>query len=56
MPLYEYTCPACGHNFEKLSPMEYTGPAICPKCGHVSPKKEFSVTSPFKWGKSGGWN
>ncbi len=31
MPLYEYHCPSCNHNFDKLQPMSSDG-AECPVC------------------------
>ena len=31
MPIYEYGCDACGHNFQKLQPMNSSG-ADCPVC------------------------
>ena len=31
MPLYEYHCPSCSHNFDKLQPMSSDG-AECPVC------------------------
>ena len=32
MPLYEYVCPRCNAEFEKLQPMAQAGDADCPNC------------------------
>lgn len=32
MPMYEYTCGACNHAFEKLSKISEADQATCPKC------------------------
>lgn len=35
MPLYEYTCPKCGEEFEEIRMLsERDEPTQCPKCGH----------------------
>jgi putative FmdB family regulatory protein len=33
MPTYEYRCPACQHEFEKLQKMSDEPVAACPACG-----------------------
>jgi putative FmdB family regulatory protein len=33
MPTYEYRCPACQHEFEKLQKMSEEPVATCPECG-----------------------
>ena len=33
MPIYEYACSECGHEFEKLVPMNAPPPEACPSCG-----------------------
>jgi putative FmdB family regulatory protein len=33
MPTYEYRCPACQHEFEKLQKMSDEPGAACPGCG-----------------------
>jgi putative FmdB family regulatory protein len=33
MPTYEYRCPACQHEFEKLQKMSDEPGAACPECG-----------------------
>ncbi len=40
MPLYEYRCPQCGHELEKLRKMsEADAPLPCPKCGAPTSRK-----------------
>jgi putative FmdB family regulatory protein len=41
MPLYEYQCNACGHNFETLVRSGST-PA-CPQCGSTALNKQVSA-------------
>jgi len=52
MPIYEYTCEACGHEFEKLAKMSAAAPP-CPECGQDQSRKRISRTS-FHL-KGGGW-
>lgn len=33
MPIYEFTCGECEHEFEALRPMSGGGPVACPTCG-----------------------
>ncbi|NLP18260.1 MAG: zinc ribbon domain-containing protein [Firmicutes bacterium] len=33
MPLYEFTCRDCGHNFTILASWEKKKEAACPRCG-----------------------
>ncbi len=33
MPTYGYSCPACGHQYEKMQKMSDETRAECPKCG-----------------------
>jgi len=33
MPLYEFTCGNCGHNFTVLIPWKRKGETTCPQCG-----------------------
>ena len=41
MPVYEYHCPTCKNNFEKLQPMSSSG-ADCPNCEQPA-KRAISV-------------
>lgn len=42
MPLYEYGCNACGHEFETLVRSTSDVPK-CPRCGAIELAKRFSV-------------
>ncbi len=32
MPIYEFRCPSCGHEFERLQKLSDRGPEHCPRC------------------------
>lgn len=52
MPIYEYRCQACGHQFEKIQKLSDRPLRQCPECkGHV--EKIVSLSS-FAL-KGGGW-
>ena len=53
MPIYEYACAACGHQFEEWQKMSDKPVRICPKCKAKKVEKLISQTS-FKL-KGGGW-
>jgi putative FmdB family regulatory protein len=38
MPIYEYRCASCEHEFEELTSMGAPAPA-CPKCGKASERQ-----------------
>lgn len=42
MPIYEYKCVQCGHEFEKLV-FKSSDPVECPTCTGHDVKKKFSV-------------
>ena len=46
MPIYEYRCTACGHEFETLVRNSSDNPTACPKCEQPRLKKLFSTFSP----------
>lgn len=52
MPIYEYRCGSCGHEFEQMVKMSDPAPA-CPKCGAGEVKKLVSASSFVL--KGGGW-
>lgn len=41
MPIYEYVCTACSHEFEKLVRRNVTPP--CPSCGDAGVERRFSL-------------
>lgn len=53
MPLYDYRCNACGHQFELLQGMNEGPPEQCPQCGAGQVKK--LVAAPAFTFKGGGW-
>ena len=53
MPIYEYACAACGHQFEEWQKMSDKPIKTCPKCKAKKVDKLISMTS-FKL-KGGGW-
>lgn len=53
MPIYEYRCPDCGHEFDKLQKISDDPVTECPACGKDQVKKLISRTS-FSL-KGGGW-
>jgi putative FmdB family regulatory protein len=53
MPIYEYACAACGHQFEEWQKMSDKPVRTCPKCKARKVERLISQTS-FKL-KGGGW-
>jgi len=45
MPIYEYHCKKCNHQFEQLQKITDDVLVICPKCGQNSLQKMVSQTS-----------
>ncbi len=44
MPLYEYRCPKCGQDFEKLArASEADKPVKCPNCGEEGAERQVSL-------------
>ncbi len=46
MPIYEYTCKACGRTFEHLARTLADKPAACATCGSKQISKQFSTFAP----------
>jgi putative FmdB family regulatory protein len=53
MPLYEYRCEACGHQFEKIQRFSDEPISVCPSCGRGPVVKLLS--SPAIQFKGSGW-
>jgi putative FmdB family regulatory protein len=53
MPIYEYQCEACGHEFEREQRISEDPIKKCPKCGKQKAKRLISRTSFVL--KGGGW-
>ncbi|HYK37158.1 zinc ribbon domain-containing protein [Alloacidobacterium sp.] len=52
MPLYEYRCKACGHQFEKIQSFSAPEEKICPVCGG---EVERLLSAPAVQFKGSGW-
>ncbi len=52
MPLYEYKCTKCGHEFEALQKAKDKPLEVCPKCG--GPLRKL-ISSPAIQFKGNGW-
>jgi putative FmdB family regulatory protein len=53
MPIYEYACAACGHQFEEWQKINDKPVKVCPKCKAKKVERLISATS-FHL-KGGGW-
>ena len=53
MPIYEYACRSCGHEFEELQKISEKPLVKCPSCGDKSLVKKVSAAG-FRL-KGGGW-
>ena len=53
MPIYEYKCRTCGHDFEHLARTLSAPAPKCPKCGAARPEKQLSVFSAATGASSG---
>jgi putative FmdB family regulatory protein len=53
MPIYEYECAACGHQFEEMQKMSDPPVRTCPKCKKKKVERLISRTA-FQL-KGGGW-
>ncbi len=53
MPIYEYACQACGHEFEAIQKFSDAALSDCPKCGK-SPLKKLISAGGFQL-KGSGW-
>lgn len=53
MPIYDFACAACGHQFERLQKLSDADPTICPSCGAASVSRQ--VTAPSFRLAGAGW-
>lgn len=53
MPIYEFCCDDCGHEFESLQRLSDPLPDACPSCGKPNVQKKISAAG-FRL-KGGGW-
>ena len=54
MPLYEYRCESCDHQFEVIQKFSDAPIAVCPKCG-AGPVVKLMSSPAFQF-KGSGWN
>jgi putative FmdB family regulatory protein len=53
MPVYDYTCAACGRRFEVLHGVHAEGPTSCPLCGKGPVRK--AITAAAVHYRGSGW-
>ena len=53
MPVYEYLCKGCGHEFEREQRISDAPVKKCPSCGSLKARRQISRTSYVL--KGGGW-
>ena len=53
MPIYAFTCDACGHEFDRLQKLSDPDPEACPSCGAPAVKRK--LTAPSFRLAGGGW-
>ena len=53
MPIYEYSCPDCGHQFEAMQKFSDDPITVCPACEQENVRKLLSA--PAFHLKGGGW-
>ncbi len=53
MPIYEYRCPDCGHQFEAMQKFSDDPITVCPSCSAEHVKK--LISAPAFHLKGGGW-
>ena len=52
MPIYAFTCTACGHDYDRLQKMSDPDPIACPQCGADAVKRQLTAPS-FRLSGSG---
>ncbi|MDR2870574.1 MAG: zinc ribbon domain-containing protein [Deferribacteraceae bacterium] len=52
MPIYEYHCNSCQHEFELMESMDSATEKACPECGAVAKRK---ISAPAFHLKGTGW-
>ena len=53
MPIYAFSCDACGHDFDRLQKLSDPDPDACPECGKPAVRRK--VTAPSFRLAGGGW-
>lgn len=52
MPIYAFTCAACGHSYDRLQKMSDPDPVTCPDCGADAVQRQLTAPS-FRLSGSG---
>jgi putative FmdB family regulatory protein len=50
MPIYEYSCPSCGREFEEL--IRGDERPVCPGCGEIRVQRQLSVPAAHSGGSA----
>lgn len=53
MPIYAFSCDACGHAFERLQKLSDADPTVCPDCSASAVRRQ--LTAPQFRLAGGGW-
>ena len=53
MPIYAFSCDACGHEYDRLQKLSDPDPEACPACGKPAVRRK--VTAPSFRLAGGGW-
>lgn len=53
MPIYAFSCDACGHEFDRLQKLSDPDPEACPQCGKPAVRRK--LTAPSFRLAGGGW-
>lgn len=53
MPIYAFSCDACGHEFDRLQKLSDPDPEACPDCGKPGVRRK--LTAPSFRLAGGGW-
>lgn len=53
MPIYAFSCSACGHRFDKLQKLSDPDPAACPECGATGTVQRQLTAPSFRLAGSG---
>lgn len=53
MPIYEFECSHCGHNFDRLQKLSDADPTVCPSCHEAQLRRK--VSAPYFRLAGSGW-
>lgn len=55
MPLYDYRCPHCSTEFERLVRFSKADEVACPSCGHTYAQRRLSKIAALRSGEGSNW-